>query len=117
MELFPGDLGGPDSLRRAATGVDQVYHCAAHVGEWGPWSLYQSKIIDATRNMLEACRTARVGRVLHVSSITVYGHLRRQPGRLFTEEEPLGQNLWLWDYYCRAKIEAECASLDSASPR
>jgi nucleoside-diphosphate-sugar epimerase len=45
--------------------------------------------------------------VLHVSSITVYGHPRVRPGEQFTEDEPLGQNLWLWDHYCRAKIQAE----------
>ncbi|HZT80349.1 MAG TPA: NAD-dependent epimerase/dehydratase family protein [Gemmataceae bacterium] len=106
VELFPGDLHDPDSLRRCVEGADIVYHCAARVGDWGPWSLYQREVIDATRNVLDACRAAGVGRVLHVSSITVYGHPKVRPD-LFTEDEPLGQNLWLWDHYCRAKIEAE----------
>jgi nucleoside-diphosphate-sugar epimerase len=106
VELAVGDLQDLESVRRAVAGADVVYHSAAHVGEWGPWTLYQSAIIDATRNILEACSKAGVGRVLHVSSITVYGHPRPRPG-LFTEDEPQGQNLWIWDNYCRAKIEAE----------
>jgi nucleoside-diphosphate-sugar epimerase len=47
-----------------------------------------------------------VGRVLHVSSIIVYGHPHLHDG-CFDEDQPLGQNLWVWDYYCRAKVRAE----------
>lgn len=106
VELIEGDLTQPASLPRAVDGADLVYHCAARVGDWGPWHVFQRDIIDATRNLLDACRTAAVGRVLHVSSITVYGHPRPGRGQI-TEDEPLGQNLWVWDYYCRAKIRAE----------
>jgi nucleoside-diphosphate-sugar epimerase len=106
VDLVVGDLQDVGSLRGAVEGADVVYHAAAHVGEWGPWSLYQGVIIDGMHNLLEACRERAVGRVLHVSSITVYGHPRPRAG-LFTEEEALGQNLWIWDYYCRAKIAAE----------
>jgi nucleoside-diphosphate-sugar epimerase len=106
VELASGDLQDLPSLRAVVAGADVVFHCAAKVGEWGSWSEYQTQIIDATRNLLEACRTVGVARVLHVSSITVYGHPARR-GADFTEDEPLGQNLWLWDHYCRAKIRAE----------
>jgi nucleoside-diphosphate-sugar epimerase len=106
VELIVGDLTKPASLPRAVDGADLVYHCAARVGDWGPWHVFQRDIIDATRNLLDACRVAAVGRVLHVSSITVYGHPRPGPGQI-TEDETLGQNLWVWDYYCRAKIRAE----------
>jgi nucleoside-diphosphate-sugar epimerase len=106
VELTVGDLTEAASLPRVVDGADLVYHCAARVGDWGPWHVFQREIIDATGNLLDACRTAAVGRVLHVSSITVYGHPRRGP-ELLTEDEPLGQNLWVWDYYCRAKIRAE----------
>ena len=106
VELIVGDLTKPASLPRVLDGADLVYHCAARVGDWGPWCIFQREIIEATDNLLDACRTAAVGRVLHVSSITVYGHPRLGPEQL-TEDEPLGQNLWVWDYYCRAKIRAE----------
>jgi nucleoside-diphosphate-sugar epimerase len=106
VELVEGDLAQPETLPRAVAGADVVYHCAARVGDWGPWRRFKAEIIDATANLLGACRTAGVGRVLHVSSIIVYGHPRER-GDLFTEDEPLGQNFWVWDYYCRAKVEAE----------
>jgi nucleoside-diphosphate-sugar epimerase len=106
VELVTGDLAMPASVREAVRGAEVVYHCAAKVGEWGAWPAYQAHVIDATANLLDACRAEGVGRVLHVSSITVYGHLPQRPG-LFTEDEPLGQDLWVWDHYCRAKIRAE----------
>jgi nucleoside-diphosphate-sugar epimerase len=107
VELVTGELRDPASLRPFVDGADVLYHCAAKVGEWGPWRVFQEGIIDATRNLLGACREARVGRVLHVSSITVYGHPRERAD-LFTEDEPLGQRLWtIGDHYCRAKVAAE----------
>ena len=106
VDLAVGDLSDGASLRRAVEGADVVYHCAARVGEWGPWKRYQEETIDATARLLDACEAAAVGRVLHVSSIIVYGHPKDR-SRVYTEDEPLGQNLWLWDYYCRAKIKAE----------
>jgi 2-alkyl-3-oxoalkanoate reductase len=106
VELAVGDLTDRDNLRRTVEGADVVYHCAARVADWGPWRVFQREIIDATANLLDACHVGGVGRVLHVSSIIVYGHpyLRQEK---FTEDEPLGQNLWVWDYYCRAKVRAE----------
>jgi 2-alkyl-3-oxoalkanoate reductase len=106
VELVVGDLGDPDALRRALNGADVVYHCAARVGEWGPWRQFQEGIIDAAGRVFDACRDVSVGRLLHVSSISVYGHPRDRAD-LFTEDEPLGQHLWWRDYYRRAKIEAE----------
>jgi 2-alkyl-3-oxoalkanoate reductase len=106
VELAVGDLNEPDGLRRALAGADVVYHCAARVGDWGPWRAFQREVIDATANLLAACRTVCVGRVLHVSSIIVYGHPHIRDAQ-YTEDEPLGQNLWLWDYYCQAKVRAE----------
>jgi|SRR5579875_696707 nucleoside-diphosphate-sugar epimerase len=106
VELVTGDLTKPAGLPGILDGADVVYHCAARVGDWGPWRVFQREIIDATANLLGACHAVGVGRVLHVSSIIVYGHPHLGDA-CFTEDEPLGQNLWLWDHYCRAKVRAE----------
>src|SRR5262249_9031588 len=107
VEFVEGDLADVASLKRAVAGADVVYHCAAQVGDWAPWRLFQRNVIDATRNLIDACAQEKVGRLLHVSSIMVYGHPRQGAGELFTENEPLGQGLWLWEHYARAKIAAE----------
>jgi nucleoside-diphosphate-sugar epimerase len=104
--LVQGDLDDAAALPGLLDGADRVYHCAARVGDWGPWKAYQTNILDATRHLLAGCRAVGVGRVLHVSSIGVYGHLGDRD-RPITESEPLGQNPWFWDYYPRAKLLAE----------
>jgi nucleoside-diphosphate-sugar epimerase len=106
-ELVEGSLDDVASLRRAVAGADLVYHCAAHVGDWGAWHVFKRNVIQATGNLLDACRQEEVGRVLHVSSIMVYGHPKSRGSDLFTEDEPLGQHLWMWDYYASSKIAAE----------
>ena len=105
VELVPGDLLQPASLAAAVAGAEVVYHCAARVGDWGSWADFQAQVIDATRNLVAACRTARVGRLLHVSSIAAYGRPPRKEA--ITEDEPHGQRLRFLDHYCRAKMRAE----------
>jgi len=106
IELFTGDLQDPPSIRQAVSGADIVYHCAARVGDWGPWEQYQAETVTATRNLVEACKAENVGRLLHVSSISVYGIIKN-PKTPLREDAPLGQNLWRWDNYARSKILAE----------
>ena len=106
-ELVEGDLDDLDSIRRTVAGADTVYHAAAHVGDWGPWRLFRRNVIEATPRLLEACRLEKVGRLLHVSSIMVYGHPKQRGNALFDENEPLGQKLGMWEYYAHAKIAAE----------
>ncbi|MCH7485005.1 MAG: NAD-dependent epimerase/dehydratase family protein, partial [Chloroflexi bacterium] len=37
-EFVVGDITEPDSLPAALSGVEVVYHAAANVSDWGPWS-------------------------------------------------------------------------------
>ena len=106
-ELIVGDLNDPASLRRAVAGVDRVYHCAAKVGDWGRWREFQADCLDATRNLADAAVDAKVGRFLHISSTSAYGH-PTEGGPPVDESAPLGQNFWpIWDGYTRSKVEAE----------
>jgi 2-alkyl-3-oxoalkanoate reductase len=107
VELVEGDLSKPDTLPAALDGADVVFHSAARVGDWGTWDGFRAAIVDTTANLVGACRKVKVGRLLHVSSISVYGRPKFQPGRLIGEDFPLGQTIWMWDHYCRAKILAE----------
>jgi nucleoside-diphosphate-sugar epimerase len=106
VQLAPGDLNDPESLRTAMTGVDTVYHAAAQVGDWGKWENFVRVTIKGTENMLQAARDAGVKRFLHVSSISAYGHPDGE-GLVLDESAPLGQDLHKWSYYSRAKVEAE----------
>jgi len=106
VEKATGDITDPSSLPAAMEGVETVYHAAAQVGDWGPWSQFVAVSIDGTANMLAAARDAGVKRFLHVSSISAYGHPDGE-GMVLDETAPLGVNLHKWSYYSRAKVVAE----------
>ena len=60
-------------------GCETVVHCAAYVGEWGPWADYEKANVDGTRQILEAARKAGVKRFVYMSteSTLFYGqHMR-----------------------------------------
>ncbi len=105
VKCVEGDLSEPASLAAAARGVDTIYHAAARVGDWGPWEEFVRFSIDGTRNVLDAARSAGVRRLVHVSSISAYGHVNDPV--VLDESAPLGRCLSRWSYYSRAKVEAE----------
>jgi nucleoside-diphosphate-sugar epimerase len=105
VELLQGDLADVAFVQEAIASADVVYHCAGRIRNWGPWEDFERGNIVPTRNVVDACRRHQVRRLVHVSSLAVYGH---PPGtEQLTEAEPLGQHLWSYDYYNRSKIAAE----------
>lgn len=106
-EVVRGGLENTEELKAALAGAGTVYNCAAKVSDWGPWAEFEREAEVGTRSLVEACKAAGVGRLLHVSSISVYGNPKVKPGELIGEDTPLGQSFRLWDYYPRAKLLAE----------
>lgn len=105
-ELVEGDVTDPASLDRACEGVQCIYHAAARVGDWGPWSDFVRVTIDGSRNLFDAAERAGVPRFIHISSISVYGHVN-QKGLVVDETASLGVKVHHWSYYTRAKVIAE----------
>ncbi|HUU84907.1 MAG TPA: NAD-dependent epimerase/dehydratase family protein [Phycisphaerae bacterium] len=106
VELVEGDITNRASLDRTCRGVDRVFHSAARVGDWGPWSEFVQITVGGTRNLVDAAAEAGVKRFLHISSISAYGHPDGE-GLVLDESAPLGQKLHRWSYYSRAKVAAE----------
>ncbi|MEA2167157.1 MAG: hypothetical protein QOF76_457 [Solirubrobacteraceae bacterium] len=103
MEVFAGDIRDPETLVPALDGVDVVFHLAALIAI--PYSYvtplaYVRTNVEGTTNVLEAARTAGVGRVVHTSTSEVYGTAQTAP---ITESHPLqGQSP-----YSASKIGAD----------
>jgi nucleoside-diphosphate-sugar epimerase len=66
--------------------------------------------VDGTTNVLNAAAKAGIGRVVHVSSVAVYG---RRPGPV-DEDAPLDAPLEPEALYARSKREAEVAAREAA---
>lgn len=106
VQMVLGDLSDEDSLRRGMVGADVVFHAAAKVTDWGPWSEFQRDTIDGTHHVLEAMRATGVRRLVHISSVAVYGHQAHCQG-IWTEDAPYPTQFLAWEYYPAAKIAAE----------
>jgi 2-alkyl-3-oxoalkanoate reductase len=71
--IHRGDVRRPDSLVAPLRGVDSVFHMAAMMGLWRPISEYRAVNVTGTENVCRAALAEGVGRLVHVSSWTVYG--------------------------------------------
>ena len=70
IQLVEGDIRDPDSLRSAFQGADIVYHLAASISlKSDNWSKMRATNVIGTRNVVEACLSCGVQRLVHLSSI------------------------------------------------
>ncbi len=70
VETVSGDVRDVDSLVKAFQGADVVYHLASRISiSLADWNEVKAINISGTRNVLEACRSAGVRRLVHFSSI------------------------------------------------
>jgi dihydroflavonol-4-reductase len=107
VEVATGDLTDRDSLRRAATGCEAVFHVAADYRLWvadsGP--MYRANV-DGSVNVLEAAAAAGAARMVYTSSVAVLGiNEDRTPA---DEDTPVGMSDMV-GHYKRSKFLAEQA--------
>ncbi len=81
-EIVTGDVRDAGQMQRYLAGSDVVFHLAALIAI--PYSYeaprsYVQTNVDGTLNVLEACRAAGVGRLVHTSTSEVFGTARRVP--------------------------------------
>jgi nucleoside-diphosphate-sugar epimerase len=105
LDLRAGDVLDESSFTRAATGCHVVFHAAANIIVRGGWDSYRVTNIEGTRNAIAAAGRAGA-RLLHVSSVAVYGPEGRYRSARTDEETPLTP---LPDraFYARSKRESE----------
>lgn len=102
-----GDVLDAVSFTRAAHGCDVVFHTAAAITPRGGWEAFRHLNVDGTRNAIAAAAASRA-RLLHLSSVAVYGTSSRygDAARVIDEDfplEPLADRM----FYARSKRESE----------
>jgi nucleoside-diphosphate-sugar epimerase len=113
VEVICGDLASAAEVRAACVGVDAVFHVAAKAGVWGSWdSFYQPNVVG-TRNVVAACQSEGIGRLVYTSTPSVV--FNGQPIRGGGQEMPYGRN-WLCHYaHTKAIAEQEALAGNSDS--
>ena len=89
IEVFPGDIRDPNRVVEAAKDQEIVFHLASLIAI--PYSYhapdsYVQTNVGGTLNVLNACRLAKVKRVVHTSTSEVYGTAQYVP---IDEKHPL----------------------------
>ena len=102
VRLVQGELGDRSALMSAMQGIDVVFHAAALVSDWGRWEDFRATNVDGVENVIEAARRAGVRRIVHLSSVSVYGF----PGGVQLNEEA-AVTTPSRDAYIRSKREGE----------
>ena len=103
IELVQGDLCSPESIDRAVAGCDYVFHCA--YGSDGQDDARRVVNAQGTRHVLDAALKHGVKRVVHTSTVTVYGNTPDGP---LDETAPRVKTGFA---YGDSKIEAEETAL------
>ncbi len=109
VERMEGDLRDPLSLQHAVRGCAVVFHVAADYRLWAkdPRELYHSNV-DGTRNLLEACESAGVERVVYTSTV---GCIRIPSAGVGNEDQPASLDE-MTGHYKRSKFLAERIAID-----
>jgi predicted dehydrogenase/nucleoside-diphosphate-sugar epimerase len=111
-EILEGNIHDRPAVAAALEGIDLVFHCAAVTTNNVPWDVHRETNIEGTRILLEEALRAEVGRLVHVSSVIVYGVDGRQNGTSVTEAAAYGGDSDRWAYYLRSKQAADRIALD-----
>ncbi|NVJ98951.1 MAG: NAD-dependent epimerase/dehydratase family protein [Alphaproteobacteria bacterium] len=111
LHFVKGDLSFPSSYQAdLPEGVDCIFHIAADTSTWGKEAKQQHHVnVDGTSGILHVCRNINARRLVHVSSIAVYGIHQE----LVTEQSPkLGKGSWV--SYVDTKTMAERKVIEAA---
>ena len=114
IEIVEADLSTPDCVPVLnMLGVDAVIHAAASLT--GNDAEQERTTLAGTRNLLQAMETADdPPRLVLVSSMSVYSGMGLKPFAVVDETTPLEDKATARDAYCRAKLEQERITAESA---
>lgn len=104
IEMFPGDVAEAGAVEKAVDGCEIVFHCA--YGNVGSPAMQKEVTVQGTENVLEAALKREVKRVVHVSTVSVYG--KTGDGDL----DELAPRKHSSDVYADSKLEAEKISFE-----
>ena len=103
-EPVRAELTDADSLKRATSGVDAIFHTAADTNTWRVNNASQTRTnVGGIQNLIAAAKANSVQQILHTSSVSAYSHLTHGTLR----EDVLQRGGESWINYERTKFLAE----------
>jgi dihydroflavonol-4-reductase len=103
VTLITGDVTDKHSLLKGMKGCDWVVNLANIYSFWEPDNQVYKKVnVEGTRNVMESALETGISKVLHVSTVGIYGKPKDSP---FTEESQVGPVRF--SQYCQTKYEGD----------
>jgi nucleoside-diphosphate-sugar epimerase len=106
LEWRIGDVGDARAFSDAAAGCDAIFHCVAVITSSRAWEDYRRVNVGGTENAIAAA-AASGARLLHLSSVAVYGGARYRSAGLKTDEDTPLDPPAVRAFYARSKRESE----------
>jgi dihydroflavonol-4-reductase len=108
IEFTQADLRDSSTLTALLKGIDVVFHLASvHLDVGASFAEFEAVNVRAVAALVAACAAAKVRRLVHVSSVGVYGHVEHPPA---DESAPLHPE----NDYERTKRAGEDAAREAA---
>ena len=108
VEFSQVDLRDDAALSAALSGIEVVFHLASvHLDVGASYAEFEAVNVKAVAALVAACAGARVRRLVHVSSVGVYGHVEHPPA---DESAPLNPQ----NDYEKTKRAGEDAAREAA---
>lgn len=74
IDCARGDITDYEALKAASDDRDVVFHVAAKVGLWGRYEDFHAANVEGTKNVLRACLTHGIGKLVFTGSPSVVFH-------------------------------------------
>jgi len=72
LYFVPADLGEAQAIVPLCAKQDVVFHCGALSAPWGKRADFERANVQGTQHILDGCRQYHVGRLVHVSTPSLY---------------------------------------------
>jgi 2-alkyl-3-oxoalkanoate reductase len=105
VEHVRADIAEPGVIEAALENSDEVYHLAAATS--GDADFYRRVTVESTEHLLDALAARGGGRVVSVSSASIYDAGAVTDGGIIDEDFPLERNPAARGLYARSKAESE----------
>jgi len=71
VEIIRGDISDQATVINAVEGCDVIFHVAARAGVWGDYDDYYQCNVTGTKNIIDACQTHHIQKLIYTSSPSV----------------------------------------------
>ena len=89
VQYHQGDVRDADLVRRLARGVDTIYHLASvHLDVHTSDAAFRDVNVAAAQRLVEIAAEVGVRRLVHTSSVGIYGHIADPPAREDSPKRP-----------------------------